>query len=293
MKYMKFLFLMCFGCLLITACNAPDAQSDGTTAATTISTTVAKTTPATTTSPEPAVTTTAPAVTTTLAPVTTTAPVTTEEPSLADQMANMGCPEELIPTALREANAEEIASVEAFFSDELVKALLVDRFYTPEEIDLRGFFEWSSCIPDHKWPINAPDKENEELSLACGDLFWLGWDCVKWPAKELNKVTEKYLGVQLEDVARNAMIPRDRDRVQFPGMHYLVNYDAYYMVGPGFSYEPIEIQSVWCTADGNYLVHYKGFTESMVTILVPHEDSYRISLVMELKINPLAPIFWD
>ena len=129
--------------------------------------------------------------------------------------------------------------------------------------------------------------------MACGRVDWIEWDCVKWSAKELDKVTQKYLGVRLKDVAENAMVPRDRDRVVFPAMHYLERYDAYYMICPGFSYEYVKINSVWRTSDGNYLVHYKGFTSSMVTILTPYKDSYRISLVMELVINPLAPIFDD
>ena len=287
--------LLAIGLLTLSACTA-ESES-------------APTTAGTTTAPPPTVVTTIPDdPTSTTAPITTTipvpatgepatsepatgeepAPATTEEPSLVEQMANMGCPVERIPTIEREANAEEMTAIEAFFSDEYAKALLVDGFYTPEAIDQRGFFEWSACIPDRTWPKEASAEEATAVKLAIGMVDWPGGDCACWPAEELNKITVKYLGVALEDVILNAMV--DRGGVQFPKIHYLAQYDSYYMLSPGFSYEDVQILSAYRTADGNYLVHYNGFTDSMVTVLTPHEDSFRISLAMELVQNPLASV---
>lgn len=297
--------LLASGLLILSACSG-ESGTTPTTAGTTTAPTPTVTTVATASPDDPAVTpapevTTTPQVTTTEStpdtnepstsePATTEepTPATTEEPSLVEQMANMGCPEELIPTIEREANAEELAAIGAFFSDEYAKALLVDGFYTPEAIDLRGFFEWSYCIPDRTWPKEASAEEATAVKMAIGMVDWPGGDCACWTAEELNKITVKYLGVALEDVILNAMV--DRGGVQFPKIYYLAQYDSYYMLSPGFSYEAVQILSAWRTADGNYLVHYNGFTDSMVTVLTPYENSFRISLAMELVQNPLASV---
>lgn len=297
--------LLATGLLLLSACAA---ESDTpTTVGTTVAPTPSVTTVATTT--DAPIETTTPQVTTTQQtpatsepatsepstsePVTTetSAPATTEEPSLAQQMANMGCPTELIPTVEREANAEEVAKIQEFLADPYVIALLVDGFFTPEEIDLRGFIEMGVLLSDYTTPNGTPSPEEErDVALAIGDLELIKYDCIRWTSAELDAVVQKYLGVSISDVYENMFVDRDKTKFPFAGVHYLSQYDAYYMVCPNFIEPFIGMISAYRTADGNYLVHYHGSTNKMVTILTPYEGSFRISLVMELVQNPLASV---
>ena len=298
--------LLATGLLLLSACAA---ESDtpttvGTTVAPTPSvTTVATTTdaPIETTTPQVTTTQQTPAtsepatseLTTSEKPATTEepAPVTTEAPSLVEQMASMGCPKELIPTVEREANAEELAKIDEFLSDPYVIALLVDGFFTPEEIDLRGFIEMGVLLSDYTTPNGTPSPEEErDVALAIGDLGVIQFDCIRWTSAELDAVVQKYLGVSISDVYENMFVDRDGTKFPFASIHYLSQYDAYYMVCPNFIEPFIGMISAYRTADGNYLVHYHGSTNKMVTILTPYEGSFRISLVMELSPNPYAPI---
>ena len=297
--------LLAAGLLLLAACTAASGDTPttaGTTAAPTPTSAFSTTTVLPDQTTAPVVTTTPQVTTTQQTPATgepatsepatsEPAPATTEEPSLVEQMANMGCPVELIPTIEREANAEELAKIDEFLSDPYVIALLVDGFFTPEEIDLRGFIEMGVLLSDYTTPNGTPSPEEErDVALAIGDLELIKYDCIRWTSAELDAVVQKYLGVSISDVYENMFVDRDKTKFPFASVHYLSQYDAYYMVCPNFIEPFIGMISAYRTADGNYLVHYHGSTNKMVTILTPYEGSFRISLVMELSPNPYAPI---
>ena len=182
--------LLATGLLLLAACTAESVDTPAT-AGTSVAPTPTSAFSTTTVLPDqttaPVVTTTPQVTTTQQTPATgepatsepatsdpaTTeepAPATTEEPSLIEKMANMGCPETLIPTIEREANAEEVAKIQKFLADPYVIALLVDGFFTPEEIDLRGFIEMGVLLSDYTTPNGTPSPEEErDVALAIGD----------------------------------------------------------------------------------------------------------------------------
>lgn len=294
--------LLATGLLLLSACSSESEPAPTTVSAATTPTPTVTTTAITDTG-NPAVTTTPQATTTVPTPATdepaTSEPATTDEPapataeelSLAEQMAAMGCPEELLPAIERRANATERFQIEDFLDDPYVEALLVDGFYTPEQIDLRGFIETGVQLIDGTRPNGSPTEEEElAVALAIGRQDVINLDCIRWTSAELDAVTQKYLGIPLSDASDNLFTLRPVTHYPFATVHYLSWYDAYYMVGPDHIDSRLSVISAWRTSDGNYLVHYNGVTDSMVAILTPHEDSFHISLVMELVQNPSAPV---
>ncbi|MGM9647719.1 MAG: hypothetical protein ACI3YH_06285 [Eubacteriales bacterium] len=288
--------LLLSGLLVFSACTA-ESESAPTTVGTTTAPTPTVTTVTTTSPDDPAVTTT-PEVTTTdptsstdepatsePATIDEPAPATTEELSLAEQMAAMGCPEELIPTIEREANAEEIASIQTFISDPYVRALLCSESFTiPSEIDLRGFIYAGVRLADESHPNGSPSNDERlAVALARGSYTALYADCLRWTSAELNTVLEKYLGISFtNEIGMNMFHTRLETQREIPSVSYYTPTDAYYLFCTDNGLATPTIQSVWRTSDGKYLVHYVGVSSSMVTLLAPDEDQFLIGMVMDL-----------
>ena len=191
----------------------------------------------------------------------------------------------MLPVIVQKATEEEIASIQTFFADPYVAALLCcESFTQPEDIDLSGFIYSGVYLPDESHPNGRPTQEEiEAVALGEDSSFLLNADCSRWTADELDNVLTKYLGISFTDeIGANMLDLRLETERDIPNVWYYSPTDAYYLFHTDSGRATPALECAWRSADGKYLVQYTGACDSMVVLLNSCENSYTIEMIMDI-----------
>lgn len=185
-------------------------------------------------------------------------------------MKKLGCPDSLLPSAVRPLNATEIDAARTFMNSDARWIITEETFFKPEDIRPYMLFYMGNGTDQ------LSDGEFEALKAIRGDVDVWG-DCSKMTDAELDAYLMQYIGIEMKP----SMIGRR--------LYYLEEYDTYYFFATDANFFSVSNLIGWLTEDGNYLVRSSGYMDDYTVLLKPTENGFLIQQVVWNR----SSIHWD
>ncbi|MBQ7354647.1 MAG: hypothetical protein IJW62_03915 [Clostridia bacterium] len=185
-------------------------------------------------------------------------------------MKKLGCPDSLLPNAVRPLNATEIDAARTFMNSDARWIITEETFFKPEDIRPYMLFYMGNGTD------RLSDGEFEALKAIRGDVDVWG-DCTKMTDAELDAYLMKYMGIEMEPTMTSKHL------------HYLDEYDTYYFFATDANFFSVSNLIGWLTEDGNYLLRSSIYMNDYTVLLKPTENSFLIQQVVWNR----SSIHWD
>lgn len=197
---------------------------------------------------------------------------------IVNAMTAVGCPAEQLPSIERELTETELTALGRYLAIRDVQNVLsCSPFARPEDIDLCGmlYATDSSAL--------STGERKALLSLA-GSGVVENAAFSRLTTREIEALTEKYLGITFNDALRQRML--NEQSVYCGSVYYLDGYDAYYLPHNDTNLIVPEVLQGWLTEDGSYLIRYREALTGdghYICLLKPADDGYRIRMMLNLE----------
>jgi len=184
-----------------------------------------------------------------------------------------------LPDAIeRELTETELTALGRYLAIRDVQNVLsCSPFARPEDIDLCGMLYATDSSA-----LSAGERK-ALLSLA-GSGVVENAAFSRLTTREIEALTEKYLGITFNDALRQRML--NEQSVYCGSVYYLDGYDAYYLPHNDTNLIVPELLQGWLTEDGSYLIRYREALTGdghYICLLKPADDGYRIRMMLNLE----------